>query len=45
MTNDESIISFLAYFNQIDKHLDKVLGDDGFAPYNEKLKKVAEGRF
>lgn len=43
--NDEMILSFLAFFNQIDKHLDKILGEEGFSPYNEKLKKIAEGRF
>lgn len=45
MTNEESIISFLAFFNQIDKHFDKILGEEGFSPYNEKLKKIAEGRY
>ncbi|PZM86637.1 MAG: hypothetical protein DLD55_05150 [candidate division SR1 bacterium] len=45
MTNEEGIISFLAYFNEIDKHFDKILNEEGFSPYNEKLKKIAEGNF
>ncbi len=44
-TDEENIISFLAYFNEIDKHFDKVLWEDGFSPYNEKLKKIAEGNY
>lgn len=44
-TNEDTIISFLAFFNEIDKHFDKILGEDGFSPYNEKLKKIAEGKY
>ena len=42
---EENIISFLAFFNQIDKHFDKILWEDGFSPYNEKLKKIAEWNY
>jgi len=34
------IMQFLALFNQIDKHLDKILWLDMYLPYNEKLKRV-----
>ena len=44
-TSEENIISFLAYFNEIDKHFDKVLWEDGFSPYNEKIKKIAEWNY
>ncbi len=37
---EESIITFLALFNQIDKQLDKILWEDKFLPYNEKIKRV-----
>lgn len=42
---EENIISFLAFFNEIDKHFDKILNEEGFSPYNEKLKKLAEGNY
>ena len=44
-TSNENIITFLAYFNEIDKHFDKVLWEDGFSPYNEKIKKIAEWNY
>lgn len=44
-SGEETIISFLAFFNEIDKHFDKILGEEGFSPYNEKLKKIAEGNY
>lgn len=44
-SSEDTIISFLALFNQIDKHFDKVLWEEGFSPYNEKLKKISEGRY
>lgn len=43
--NEDSIISFLAFFNEIDKHFDKILNEEGFSPYNEKLKKISEGNY
>lgn len=43
--NEDTIISFLAFFNEIDKHFDKLLWEEGFSPYNEKLKKIAEGNY
>lgn len=43
--NEDTIISFLAFFNEIDKHFDKILGEEGFSPYNEKLKKISEGNY
>lgn len=42
---EDTILSFLAFFNEIDKHFDKILGEEWFSPYNEKLKKIAEGRY
>lgn len=36
----DPIIDYLAYFNQIDKHFDKVLNLDTFLPYNEKIKRI-----
>lgn len=45
MANSDTIISFSAFFNDIDKHFDKVLWEEGFSPFNEKLKKIADGRY
>lgn len=42
---EDLILSFLAIFNGIDKHLDKILGEEGFSPYNEKLKKISDGNY
>ncbi len=39
------IMQFLAFFNQIDKHLDKILWLDIYLPFNEKLKRVINGNF
>ncbi len=39
------IMEFLALFNQIDKHLDKILWLDMYLPYNEKLKRAITGNF
>lgn len=39
------IMEFLALFNQIDKHLDKVLWLDMYLPYNEKLKRIISGNY
>ena len=39
----DPIIDYLAYFNQIDKHFDKVLDLDAFLPYNEKIKRIIHG--
>lgn len=39
------IMQFLALFNQIDKHLDKILWLDIYLPYNEKLKRTINGNF
>lgn len=44
-SQEEGIVSFLAFFNEIDKHFDKVLNEEGFSPYNEKLKKIADGNY
>ena len=44
-SSEDGIISFLAFFNEIDKHFDKILNEEGFSPYNEKLKKIAEGNY
>lgn len=40
----DKIIRFLALFNQIDKHLDKILGEEKFLPYNEKIKRILHER-
>lgn len=37
---EDPIILFLALFNSIDKHFDKVLGQDKFLPFNEKVKRI-----
>jgi hypothetical protein len=44
-SSEDGIISFLAFFNEIDKHFDKILNEEGFSPYNEKLKKISEGNY
>ncbi len=41
----DMIMEFLALFNQIDKHLDKILWLDMYLPYNEKLKRVISGNY
>lgn len=45
MMNGDTIISFSAFFNEIDKHFDKILGEEGFSPFNEKLKKITDGNY
>jgi hypothetical protein len=42
---EDSTMEYLALFNAIDKHLDKVLGEDVFLPFNEKIKRVAHGHY
>ncbi|MCK9467146.1 MAG: CBS domain-containing protein [Candidatus Absconditabacterales bacterium] len=39
------IVEFLALFNQIDKHFDKLLGIDNFIPFNEKIKRISKGDY
>ncbi len=39
-SHEKVIVDFLALFNQIDKHLDKILGEEKFLPYNEKIKRL-----
>lgn len=41
----DPIIDYLSYFNQIDKHFDKILNLDKFLPYNEKIKRIIEGEY
>lgn len=36
------IMQFLALFNQIDKHFDKIILSDWYLPYNEKIKRIVE---
>lgn len=43
--NAEIVMKFLALFNQIDKHFDKVLLSDWYLPYNEKIKRIINGRY
>ncbi len=42
---EDSTMEYLALFNAIDKHLDKVLGEDVFLPFNEKIKRIAHGHY
>lgn len=44
-TTRDPIIDYLAYFNQIDKHFDKVLHLSKFIPYNEKIKRLIEWEY
>jgi len=44
-TSQDPIIQYLAYFNQIDKHFDKVLGTKKFLPYNEKIKRIIQWEY
>jgi len=37
---EDPIILFLALFNSIDKYFDKVLDQDKFLPFNEKVKRI-----
>lgn len=41
-SRQDPILDFLALFNQVDKHLDKILWTDKFLPYNEKLKRIMQ---
>lgn len=41
----DMIMEFLALFNQIDKHLDKILWLNMYLPYNEKLKRIISGNY
>lgn len=41
----DSVMRFLALFNQIDKYFDKILNLDSFLPYNEKIKRIIEGNY
>ncbi len=43
--NSDLIIEFLALFNKIDKHFDKLLWIDNFIPFNEKIKRIAKGNY
>ena len=42
---EDNTMEYLALFNAIDKHLDKVLGVDIFLPFNEKVKRLAHGTY
>lgn len=43
--SDELTLQYLAVFNTIDKHLDKVLLEDAFLPFNEKVKRVMDWEY
>lgn len=45
LQKDDPIFVFLAHFNAIDKFFDKLLKQDKFLPYNEKIKRVATGEY
>lgn len=41
----DSIMEFLALFNQIDKYFDKILWLEVFLPYNEKIKRIIKWNY
>ncbi len=43
--NSNLIMEFLALFNKIDKHFDKLLWIDKFIPFNEKIKRIIKGDY
>jgi len=45
MQSRDPIIDYLSYFNQIDKHFDKILNLDKFLPYNEKIKRIIDWKY
>ena len=44
-SSEDGIISFLDFFNEIDKYFDKILNEEGYSTYNEKLKKISEVKY
>ena len=36
---------YLSLFNEIDKYFDKVLGNEKFMPYNDKIKQIIQGQY
>lgn len=42
---NEASTHFLALFNEIDKFFDKLLEQDKFLPFNEKIKRIVQGKF
>jgi len=42
---EDPIIVFLALFNSVDKYFDKVLSQDKFLPFNEKVKRIIEWKY
>ena len=42
---EDPIMVYLAQFNAIDKFFDKILQQDGFLPYNEKIKRIASSNY
>jgi len=43
--SDELTLQYLAVFNTVDKHFDKVLLEESFLPFNEKIKRVMDGDY
>lgn len=41
-THIQKITEFLGLFNILDKHLDKLIGQDTFMPFNEKIKVIKQ---
>ena len=39
------VMRYLSLFNEIDKHFDKVLGNERFLPYNDKIKQIIQGKY
>jgi len=39
------VMQFLSLFNEIDKHFDKILKTEVFLPYNDKIKRIIEGKY
>ena len=41
----ERVMLYLSLFNEIDKYFDKVLGNEKFMPYNDKIKQIIQGQY
>ena len=42
---EDPIIIFLALFNSVDKYFDKILWQEKFLPFNEKIKRVVQWKY
>ena len=41
----ERVMTYLSLFNEIDKYFDKVLWNERFMPYNDKIKQIIQGQY